>query len=151
MKIGELARATGLTTKTIRFYEDQALLPEPPRTVSGYRVYRPGDVGRLELIRKAKRLGLSLEEIKGVLQLHDLREPTCVHVRSLLEQKLAQVEQAIADLRAFRDELAGLKDESGTLDDCAPSGGEICSIIEASGMPGLRANTVWRPKRRTRG
>ena len=134
MKIGELAKATGLTTKTIRFYEDQELLPKPPRTTSGYRAYGSDDLVRLELIRKAKRLGLSLEEIRGILQLHDLREPTCVHVRSLLDQKIIQIDRVLKDLQEFRSELAFLKEKAGDLEDCRPSGGNICGIIEQSGL-----------------
>ena len=59
MKIGELAGATGLTPKTIRFYEAEGLIPDPPRTASGYRAYTEPDVARLGFIVKAKRLGLS--------------------------------------------------------------------------------------------
>ena len=55
MKIGELAKATGLTTKTIRFYEGERLLADPGRTPSGYRVYNPEDVERLAFICKAMR------------------------------------------------------------------------------------------------
>ena len=130
MKIGELARTTGLTTKTIRFYEATGLLPRPPRTPSGYRVYGPEEVRQLEFIRQAKRLGLSLEDVRGVLQLHDRKEPSCVHVRSLLDGKLAQVDRALQDLREFRGELARLRDRAGTTVDCRPSGGRICGIIE---------------------
>ena len=90
MKIGELAKATGVTAKTIRFYEEEGLLPKPARTLSGYRKYGPEDAGRLEFIHKSKRLGLSLQEIKGILQLHDRSEPTCTHVRSLLDEKVDQ-------------------------------------------------------------
>ena len=89
MKIGQLASATGLTAKTIRFYEGEGLIPDPPRTHSGYRTYADSDVTRLEFILKAKRLGLSLDEIKGILRLHDRSEPTCMHVRALLEEKVA--------------------------------------------------------------
>ena len=78
MKIGELAKAAKLTTKTIRFYEAEGLLPNPHRTASGYRVYGLDDAGRLHFIRKAKRLGLSLEEIRSILQLHHRR----VHIVS---------------------------------------------------------------------
>lgn len=132
MKIGELAKATELTTKTIRFYETEGLLPNPDRTPSGYRMYGLEDAGRLEFIRKAKRLGLSLEEIRSILQLHDRREPTCVHVRSLLDEKLAQVDRVLADLREFRTDMARLRDEAGALEDCRPSGGSICGIVEQS-------------------
>lgn len=134
MKIGELARATGLTTKTIRFYEAEGLIPNPPRTNSGYRAYADADVGRLEFILKAKRLGLSLDEIKGILRLHDRSEPTCVHVRTLLEEKMAQIEAAIQDLLGFKEELRSLGAQTTSIVDCRPLGGNICSIIEESGI-----------------
>ncbi|MBI2917341.1 MAG: heavy metal-responsive transcriptional regulator [Chloroflexi bacterium] len=141
MKIGELARATGFTPKTIRYYEGESLLPDPGRTDSGYRVYDRADVERLEFIRKAKRLGLSLEEIKSILRLHDRREPTCTHVRVLLETKLGQVDALLQDLREFREELCRLRDRAGDLADCGPTGGRICGIIEASG-PGIGAGVL---------
>ncbi len=102
MKIGELAKATNLSTKTIRFYESEGLIPDPPRTNSGYRSYTDSDLVRLEFILKAKRLGLSLDEIKGILKLHDRSEPTCVHVRSLLQEKVAQIDTVIQDLLGFQ-------------------------------------------------
>ena len=143
MRIGELAEATGLTTKTIRFYEGEGLLPNPDRTPSGYRVYDLGDTARLEFIRKAKRLGLSLEEVKGILHLHNRGEPTCVHVRSLLDGKLAQVDKALEDLKEFRAELAWLRDEAGVLEDCRPSGGRICGIIERAGLSVSNETLAW--------
>ena len=134
MKIGELAGATGLSTKTIRFYETEGLVPDPPRSDSGYRVYAEPDVARLGFILKAKRLGLSLNEIKGILQLHDRSEPTCIHVQSLLEEKVAQIETVIKDLLGFKEELETLRDNATSLVDCRPLGGNICSIIEDSGI-----------------
>ena len=112
-------------------------MPAPRRTPSGYRVYGDGDRTRLSFILKAKRLGLSLEEIKGILQLHNRSEPTCVHVRSLLEDKLDQVHRVIAELQEFRADLINLdlinlRDEAGGLVDCRPLGGEICGIGEAA-------------------
>jgi DNA-binding transcriptional MerR regulator len=148
MRIGELAAATGLTTKTIRFYEGEGLLPEPGRTTSGYRVYGETDSKRLDFVLKAKRLGLSLEEIKGVLQLHDRKEPTCVHVRSLLEEKLSQVEKAIAELQEFRAELFTLRDQAGGLVDCRPLGGDICGIIEGSAPADGEIALGWIDERR---
>ena len=132
MKIGEMAKATGLTPKTIRFYEAEGLIESPSRTSSGYRSYNSGEVERLEFIRKAKRFGLSLAEVKSILQLHDRSEPTCMHVRSLLDEKLARVEAALQDLLAFQVELQHLRDAAGTLMDCGPTGGRICGIIEGS-------------------
>jgi DNA-binding transcriptional MerR regulator len=132
MKISELASLTSVPSKTIRFYEAEGLLPHPKRTQAGYRDYEGAAVERLTFIKKARILGLSLKEVEGVLQLHERRQPTCVHVRALLEDKLAQVERAIQDLLAFREELVRLRDRAGTLEDCCPTGGSVCGIIEDS-------------------
>ena len=151
MKIGELAKATGLSAKTIRFYEAEGLIPNPPRTDSGYRAYTGTDVTRLEFILKAKRLGLSLDEIKGILRLHDRSKPTCVHVRSLLEEKVAQIEAAIQDLLGFKEELQSLGDHATSMVDCRPLGGNICSIIEDSGIKVVPSSLGWaEPMDRTR-
>ena len=134
MKIGELARRSGVTAKTIRFYESEGLLPNPPRTSSGYRAYAEEDAARLEFILEAQRVGLSLDNIKGILALHDRNEPTCVHVLALLEEKLEQVDNVIRDLQRFRGEIERLCDEASDLVDCKPMGGDICAIIEGSGI-----------------
>ncbi len=143
MKIGELAKATCLSTKTIRFYEAEGLIPDPPRTNSGYRAYASADVARLEFILKAKRLGLSLDEIKGILRAHDRSESTCLHVRSLLEEKVAQIKTVIQDLLGFQEELESLKDHATSMVDCRPLGGNICSIIEDSGIKVDPARLGW--------
>lgn len=151
MKIGELARATGLNTRTIRFYEQEGLLPDPGRTPSGYRMYGPEDVERLEFVRKAKRLGLSLEEIRSVLRLHDRQEATCVHVRSLLEEKLAQLDRVLEDLQKFRAEIVRLRDEAGDVVDCRPAGGLICGIIEGASLGAGGRSLAWVDPERGRG
>ena len=136
MKIGELAGVTGTNAKTIRFYEDEGLMPEPARLASGYRSYDDASVSRMEFILKAKRLGLSLHDILGILQLHDAEESTCVHVRDLVDQKIAEVETTIDALQAFKGDLAALRDRSAGLVDCKSQGGGICTIIEFSNIKG---------------
>ena len=143
MKIGELARSTGATVKTIRFYEDQGLLPAAPRTESGYRIYGTHDVERLEFIRKAKRIGMSLEEIRGVLQLSDRDDPTCVHVRALLDEKIARLDRALDELRDFRIELVALRDGAGVLEDCHPTGANVCGIVERSEIALDDTSAAW--------
>ena len=67
MTIGEAARLSGLTPKTIRFYEDEGLLPRPARAASGYRLYGPGELARLQLIRRARLLELDLPAIRALV------------------------------------------------------------------------------------
>lgn len=129
MKIGEVARETGISSKAIRFYEEFGLLPDPGRTESGYRQYGQETVERLGFVSRAKQLGMSLDEIRSVLDIHDRQEPTCDHVRDLLEQKIAAIDRALADLRGLRAELKTLAGVSGTMEDCHPTGGNVCSII----------------------
>ena len=130
MKIGELAKATGLTTKTIRHYELHRLLEDPERTESGYRIYGEADVERLEFVKKAKRLGLSLEEIRDILILHEQRLSPCVHVLAVLDRKLEQVDDMISELDEFRRELLRLRMESEVRLEQLPEESRICGIIE---------------------
>ncbi len=130
MKIGELAKATGLTTKTIRYYEEVELLPEPGRTPGGYRVYGNEAVKRLEFITKGRRLGFSLAEIGTVLDLHGQAGHPCRHVVALLDRKVTEVESVLSDLNSFRDELSGLRDSAVANLDQVPDGESVCNIIE---------------------
>lgn len=131
MKIGELAKATGMTTKAIRYYELLGLLKEPRRTDSGYRLYGEADVDRLEFIKQAKRLGLSLEQVREVITLHEQRQAPCVHVLALLDQKVEQVDAILKELRIFRKELVRLREESQARFDQLPEEARICGIIES--------------------
>jgi DNA-binding transcriptional MerR regulator len=79
--IGELARRVRLNPKTIRYYEEIGLFPEPERTASNYRIYRPEDLRTLEFIQKAQALGLSLGEIKEILRIRESGQLPCQHVR----------------------------------------------------------------------
>ena len=134
MKIGEIAKAAGVTVQGIRYYESEGLLPRHGRTEGGYRVFGPGDLERIEFIKKAKFLGLTLGEIRDILHIQAQEQPTCVHVRSLLETKVAEVEHMLQELEDFRSQLVTLLEQSGALEDCRPSGGRICGIIEQASL-----------------
>jgi DNA-binding transcriptional MerR regulator len=129
MKIGQLAKRTGFSTKAIRYYELLRLLPEPERTESGYRLYTENDAERLEFIDKAKRLGFSLEDIRDILVLDEQQQRPCVHVLALLDQKLKQVDDVLRDLKAFRQELGRLRKESAEQIERLPADA-ICGIVE---------------------
>lgn len=121
MKIGELARRTEVAIDTVRYYERQGLLPEPQRQPSGYRVYRPDDVIRLNFIRRAKALGFTLEEIRELLALSGRREDDMGSLKAAAEQKVADVEAKLAELTRIRDGLRTLVEACpghGALDAC---------------------------------
>lgn len=129
MRIGELATVSGLTTKTIRFYEQAGLLPEPPRTASGYRDYTGDATNRLAFIRDAQGAGLTLAEIRSVLALRDSGESPCGHVTGLIGQHLADIEQRLAELRKTRSALRELAQRAARTDPTACGEDSICTIL----------------------
>ncbi len=104
--IGDVSKRTGISTPTIRYYEEIGLLPSPPRSSAGYRRYHDATVDELLFVRKAQGLGFSLDEIGDILRLSRSGKPPCSHVLSLAQQHLAAVDERIRQLRAFRRQLA---------------------------------------------
>lgn len=127
IRIGELARRAGVAPSALRFYEAAGLLPAADRTPAGYRLYAPELAGRLDFIRRAQALGLSLSEIKELLD-SGSAGPDADHdrLRHAVAHKLADVERRTADLLALRSELEGMYvrlqrragPECGHLGDC---------------------------------
>jgi DNA-binding transcriptional MerR regulator len=127
MKIGEVAGRAGVPAKTIRFWEDQQLLPPPDRTPAGYRDYGPAILERLAFIRQAQASGLALTAIRQVLEVRDGGQPPCVHVIGLIARRRAEVEARLAELTATRDQLAALAARAAAQDPANCRG--YCSII----------------------
>lgn len=105
LKIGEVARSTGLSVEAIRYYERLGLLREIPRTDSGYRQFDSGDVRRLRFVQRAQALGFSLEEIRELLELRGSPSASAAEVRQVAQAKLAQIEHKLEDLARIRDAL----------------------------------------------
>ncbi len=130
MRIGEVAKQTRTSVQALRFYERFGLLPQPSRTEAGYRRYASGDIRRVGLIRQAKRLGFTLDEIKRILRLRQQGSCPCGEVIQTLEKHMRETDEQIRNLQRFRREIAA------TLDDWKKSGDEsipadvICGLIE---------------------
>lgn len=108
MTIGQLARQLDLNPRTIRYYEHVGVLPEPERTASGYRLYTHEDEERLRFVKSAQRVGLTLGEIRETLAFRDRGEAPCRYVAGVIEQRLAETNRRIRELRAFKRELTEL-------------------------------------------
>lgn len=128
MFIGELAKRTGATTKTLRFYEDEGLLPEPTRTPAGYRDYAEPFVERVGFVRDAQSAGLTLRQIGEILEIRDGGRPPCEHVGNLIDQRLEEVEQRISELEQTRRQLHQLAQRTRELDPADCNG--YCNIIQ---------------------
>jgi MerR family mercuric resistance operon transcriptional regulator len=120
-----LARRTGCNLETIRYYETIGMMPDPPRTASGYRVYDETHVARLRFILRGRELGFSIEDLRALLRLVDRGAQTCAEFKATTEQHLAHVRAKIADLRRIETVLAA------TAARC--SGDEVpeCPVLDA--------------------
>ena len=129
MRIGELAAATGTTAKTLRFYEQAGLLSPAGRTAAGYRKFADDAVDRLDFIRRGQAAGLTLAEIREVIELRDAGATPCRHVRDLLNSRLAQLDQQISELQALRETVGQLRDAAADADPdgCRPE--DVCRYL----------------------
>ena len=132
---GEVAKQAGMTVEAVRFYERQGLLPKPPRTEAGYRVYAGAALRRLQIIRQAQRLGFSLQEVVRILRLRQRGQCPCQEVIDTLAHHLRETEAQLERLQTFRDEIARtLKQwkQNGTRE---VPGEVICGLIERTIRP----------------
>jgi DNA-binding transcriptional MerR regulator len=137
MKIGDLARRSGVAPTALRYYEKAGLLPEPRRTGSGYRTYDTDVLPRLAFIRAAQAVGLSVAEIREVIGIRDAGTAPCAHVLALIERHRTEVQSRIRELKQLEHDLTLLAAGGEHVDpsQCHPSG--VCKIIPSGGPGGL--------------
>ncbi len=126
--VGKAAQAAGVSAKAVRLYEAKGLLPEARRTQAGYRAYTDDEITVLRFIRQAKTLGLSLGEIRDILDLHRGGTTPCPHVVALLGQRIREIDRTITELRQLRHALAGTRAHARRHQ--ADHAGGVCGIIE---------------------
>lgn len=129
MKIGELSEATGISSKAIRFYEETGLLPKADREFNGYRSYSQDSVDKLQFVQRAKAAGLSLNEIKRVMQIRSDGKAPCVHVSKLLRRHLQRIEEQLDRLAEAKSDLEKLAARAELMDPASCDEGAICSIF----------------------
>lgn len=120
-----LARETGCNLETIRYYENIGVMPDPPRTAAGHRVYYESHVARLRFIMRMRELGFTLEEVRGFLALTDGGTQTCAEVQQRTETHLVGVRAKIADLQRVERVLAQ------TAAQCSGQDVPDCPVLDA--------------------
>ena len=111
MPIGALSRHTGCNIETIRYYERVGLLPAPPRSAGGHRIYGVDHLKRLTFIRRGRQLGFALKDVRGLLALVDGGGHTCDEVQALTLDHLDEVRRKIADLKVMEGVLGDMAAE----------------------------------------
>ena len=115
MFIQELAQLTGVSTKTIRYYESIGLLPDPERAENNYRQYQPDVVERLRFIVTARGLGFNLTDIGEFLTARDAGTLPCRRVLDSFDQRISEIDRRIADLLTLRDTLQRIRSDGAAL------------------------------------
>lgn len=134
MKIGDVARRSGVGIEALRFYESRGLLEPATRTGSGYRLYGDAALDRLSFIKKAQSVGFTLDEIAWLIaEVKDGKRP-CAEVRKIASERLEELDGRLAELRRYRREL---KQTLDAWDQQGEAAGVICGLIE-----GLDANLI---------
>lgn len=129
MLIGEAAAAAGMTPKTLRFYEEQGLLPPARRGPNGYRQYGEDSVARLDFIARGRTAGLSVAQIRSILAVREPGTAPCAHVRDVLAGQLAELDLKIAELTALRAGVAASYAAVAAGDPAACDQSRICSYL----------------------
>lgn len=125
MKIGDVAKATGLKIETVRFYEAEGLIAPPQRSEGNYRLYSHTHLERLSFIKRSRDLGFTMDEVRELMRLADDPAGSCVEVDAIASRHVASIDRKLADLKALR---AGLTER---LECCDRTTIATCRIIEA--------------------
>ena len=118
--IGTLAKKTGVNIETIRYYEKEGILPHPPRSPGGHRLYKEDDIKRLFFVRRSRELGFSIKEINSLLSLIQVGDYTCAAIHDLTLQHAKEIKQKITDLRKMERVLVEMAAECsrGDIPEC---------------------------------
>lgn len=131
LKIGELAKQTGLTVGTLRYYSGLGLLHPVKRGDNGYRYYSFDAAQQVEFIKKAQTLGFTLEEIKQILAVRDRGEKPCNLVQSLLNNKIEQLKSQIKQMTLFKAELEEYRTAWSNNPNPESKPQEVCPLISS--------------------
>jgi len=124
MNISEAARSSGLSAKTIRYYEQISLIAPARRHANGYRDYDEQALAELRFVHRARDVGFSVDECRQLLDIYRDPQRQSAHVKSMVLEKCGQIEQRIAQLHSMHDMLYTLAGQ------CSGDEGPDCAIIE---------------------
>ncbi|MGD9631889.1 MULTISPECIES: helix-turn-helix domain-containing protein [unclassified Afipia] len=124
LSIGQLARAAGVNLETVRYYENVKLMTPPPRTQGGHRSYDELHIRRLAFIRRARKLGFSIEDVRALLALSNSEHTSCAGVKDIAVTHLMQVRNKLADLTRLEAILAA------TVGQCTSELSAHCPVLD---------------------
>jgi MerR family copper efflux transcriptional regulator len=146
LKIGDVARISGIGIEALRFYEKSGLLERPARTESGYRMYGREVLERLAFIKQSQALGFSLDEIKRIIEDARTGKSPCAEVREIVRHRLDELDERMREMRRYRKELSQTLEE---WDRKGQAPGHVCGLIESSHVEhaNIKPRAIKRGKR----
>lgn len=124
--IGQVAHQAGLKASAVRYYEKHRIIPPAQRLPNGYRIYNADTLRWLSFVRRAQGFGMSLENVKELIQLTSHGGTPCERVRQLAREHLAEIDQTIGDLRTLKGQLELLLRRKAATN----RGRHLCPLIE---------------------
>ena len=146
LRIGEVSKQTGVGIEALRFYEKRGLLGNPSRTSSGYRLYSPAVLERLDFIKRAQVLGFTLSEIARIIADREAGQSPCAEVRAIVRRRLQELDERMKEMRRYRSELSEALAEWEKIGD-AP--GHVCGLIEGTRLKSSKAGSTRLQLRKT--
>ena len=134
LRSAQLARLAGVSADTLRLYEQKGLLPPARRSANGYREYPPEASTRVRLVRRAVALGFTLDELASIVKVRDRGGAPCAEVRALAAEKLAMIEERLAEMQDARDRLRGVLARWDALLAATPRGGRAALLDALEGL-----------------
>jgi len=131
MNVSQLARRAGTTADTVRHYTEIGLLKPQRNPVNGYREYGKADLSRLSFSLQARSLGFTLQDISTLIAESEAGQSPCQHTRTLIEQRLIEVEDRISELTQLSERMRSAMAHWATTPDCAPGDETVCGLIQS--------------------
>jgi MerR family transcriptional regulator, copper efflux regulator len=144
LSIGVVAKQTGCTVPTIRYYEEIGLLPPASRTEAGQRHYGEATVRRLTFIRRCRDFGFSIDQVRELVGLVDQPDRPCLEVREIAAQHLVEVRRKLDELRELETNLNAFVCSCDTA--CAGGAAIDCTILEDLALPAQKAQVLRQPQ-----
>lgn len=132
MHIGEVAQKSGVTAKTIRYYESVGLLTEAARTANGYREYSDRDVDTLRFVSRARGLGFSVQQVGELLKLYRDASRASADVKAIAQSRIVEIDEKLKELQVMRDTLHALANS------CHGDANAECAILETLASPATK-------------
>lgn len=137
LRIGLLAKKTGTSTPTIRFYEEIGLLPLACRQEGGQRRYSEKDVSRLQLIRRCRDFGFSVEQVRQLMEIYDSPDSSCSDAAQIAQNHLEAIQEKIDELTTLRSQISELILRCKV--SCAGGSGPRCTVFDNAAQPAKNA------------